>query len=514
MKTNNKIARFIATAAVMMLMLACGSSVPQGYAAKQDSVLVQRADGTAVRKDVPISQTPGAPNQATSTGSASQSGATTAPVKFDGYALYKATFEALRDNHIVLTDPAVRAKWVAEWENKHAKDGKLDTEDGADAACLEMMRSLNQRYDYYFLPAKTKAEESSEKPTFAGTGLVVTTLGEKTISKEHPFFIAMVIEGSPAARENLRKKDRITAIDGKSVDGKTLEEAVALLHGDNGVPVVLSIERGSEKFNVTIVRHDYIIPVVHFKDMGDSVSYVKLDNFMSEYSVKEMFNALRKAAKGKALILDLRGNHGGSLQYVEMMAQFFLEDGTVVEQHERDGDNLSTLRLVVQPNFALRTQTSSTEPDSTGMKPEERMVNLLPKDMPVVVLVDDDSYSASEILAGALQANHRAVVIGIPTGGKGVGQVVRKLPFGRSMHVTSFEFLPGGQAMDWVGVIPNIEVKQPANFDADDASTDAQLKAALTQVKSMLEAQTKLQKQRDELRKKNEDDFQKSRQGN
>ncbi|CAN5297942.1 hypothetical protein BH10CYA1_BH10CYA1_29020 [soil metagenome] len=493
MNTSKKISRFIATAAVMMLMLVSGST-PQRLAATLDSVVVQKADSTTnttVPQPMPAADS----------------------TKFDGYALYKATFESLRDKHIMLTDTAARTKWVAEWENKHAKDGKLDTEKGADEACMEMMRSLNQRYDYYFQPVKTQEEESSQKPSYAGTGLVVTTLGAKAISKEHPFFIAMVIEGSPASRSgNLRKKDRIVSIDGKSVDGKSLEEAVAMLHGDNGVPVVISVERGAtEKFNVTIIRGDYVRTVVHFKDLGDGVSYIKLDNFMSQFSVKEMFEALNKAAKGKALILDLRGNHGGSLEYVEEMAEFFLEDGTILEQHERQDNDLVTIRLAVQPHFAIRTETSSATPDNTGIKPEDRMRNLLPKDMPVVVLVDDDSYSASEILAGALQATHRAIVVGLPTGGKGVGQVVRKLPFGRSMHVTSFEFLPGGEAMDWVGVIPNIEVKQPANFDEDDATTDAQLKAALTQVKSMLDAQTQLQLKRDGLRKKNEDDFKKSR---
>lgn len=490
MKTSNRITRFIALAAVMMLTLVGGPSTPQ-HAVTQDSVVAQKADSsnTTVPQQMPAAT----------------------PAKFDGYALYKATFEALRDKHIMLTDAGARAKWVAEWENKHAKDGKLDTEKGADEACLEMVRSLNQRYDYYFLPATTKEEEHSQAPTYSGTGLGLTTLGADTISKEHPFYIGMVIPGSPASRENLRRKDRIVAVDGKPVDGKTLAEAVAMIQGDNGVPVVLSIERGAEKFNVTIIRADYVRTVVHFKDLGDGVSYVKLDNFMSQYAVKEMFNALTKAAKGKALVLDLRGNHGGSLQMVEAMAEFFIEHGTILEQHERQDDDLVTLRLAVQPNFAIRTATSSAKPDSTDIKPEDRMKNLLPKDMPVVVLVDDDSYSASEILAGALQATHRAIVVGLPTGGKGVGQVVRKLPFGRSMHVTSFEFLPGGEAMDWVGVIPNIEVKQNANFDEYDATTDAQLKAALTQVKSMLDAQTQLQLKRDGLRKKNEDDFKKER---
>ncbi len=512
------ISRFILSIALTALTLVCGAATPQSAPNQNCPALVQ-ATQTAVNQDsialvqLPTSQT--APAQPPTTAPAPEIAPApkAVPAKFDGHALYKATFEALRDMHITLADAKVRAKWAAEWENKHAKDGKLDSEKGADEACLEMIRSLKQPYDYYFLPAKTAAEASSEEPSYAGTGLVVTTRGAKTISKEHPLVIAEVIEGSPAAKQNLRKKDRITAIDGKPVEGKTLKEAAAMLHGDNDVPVVISVERGTdaklEKLNITVVRADYVRPVVHFKDLGDGVSYIKLDDFMSKFSVKEMFEALKKAAKGKALILDLRGNLGGRLDYVEEIAQFFLEEGTILEQHQRDGDDMLTLRLAVQPNFALRTSTSSAKPDSTQMKPEDRNVNVLPKDMPVIVLVDGDSYSASEILAGALQQNHRATVIGVTTGGKGVGQAVRKLPFGRSMHVTCFEFLPGGAAMNWIGVIPNIEVKQPANFDEDDASTDAQLKAAQAQAKSMLDAQVQMEKKRNELRKKNEEAFQK-----
>jgi C-terminal peptidase prc len=502
MKATTKITRNIVMAALTVLLFGTATMQSQTIASQHSSALVQATKDT----------TPASTD--------------TTATKFDGHALYKATFEALRDMHITLVDAKVRATWVAEWEHKHDKDGKLDTEKGADEACLEMVQSLKQRFDYYFVPEVTAEEEHSEAPSYAGTGVAVTIGGVKAgtakdslprISKEHPFTILTVIDGSPASKQDVRKKDRITAIDGKPVEGKTLDEAVAILRGENGVPVVISIERGAtatpEKLNVTIVRADYVRPVVHFKDLGDGVSYIKLDNFMSQFSVKEMFDALNKAAQGKALILDLRGNHGGRLDYVDAMAEFFLEDGTILEQHERQDDDLVTLRLAVQPHFAIRTSTSSANPDSTDIKPEDRMRDLLPKDMPVVVLVDDDSYSAAEILSGALQQTHRATVVGVPTGGKGVGQAVRKLPFGRSMHVTSFEFLPGGAAMDWVGVIPDIEVKQAANFDEDDASTDAQLKAALSQAKSMLNANAQLEKKRAELRKKNEDAFLKEREG-
>ena len=496
MKITRKVSPIIVTSALAMLLLTTGSMPMQGTSRNTHdaTAYVQATHDTTV---------------------AAPTKTDTNAVKFDGYALYKAAFEALRDKHIQLLDTQVRAKWVAEWQNKHAKDGKLDTEKGADEAVLEMMRSLNQRFDYYFLPEVTAQEAHEQAPSYSGTGLVLTALGAKTVSAEHPLFIGFVIDGSPASKQDLRKKDRIVAVDGKPVEGKTLEEAVNVIRGTNGVPVVLSIERGDkskpEKLNVTLVRADYVRKDVHTKDLGNGIAYLKLDDFMSQFAVKEMFVALSDAAKGRAVILDLRGNHGGRLDYVEAMAQFFLDDGTILEQHERDGDNLDILRLAVQPGFAMNTAATSNEPDSTKMKVGERMPNLLPIDMPVVVLVDGDSYSAAEILSGALQANHRVVVIGNPSGGKGVGQEVVELPFGRSMHVTSFEFLPGGKAMDWIGVIPNIEVKQPANFDEDDTSTDAQLKAAVTQVKAMLDAQAQLEQKRIELRKKNEADFLKER---
>lgn len=497
MKTTKKFSRYIASAAIMLLMLTLGSQPPRINAqhASNNIELAQKSE--------PKTQSSPQPDSAAST-------------KFDGHALYKAAFEALRDKHILLRDTAARAKWVTEWENKHARDGKLDSEKTADEAVLEMMRSLNQRFDYYFLPAVTAEEEHSQAPSYSGTGLALTTFGNKTITREHPLTIALVIDGSPASRQDLKRKDRVVAVDGKPVDGMTAEDAVSLIRGDKlGVPVVLSIERGDsskpQKFNVTIVRTDYVRKDVHTRDLGDGIAYIKLDDFMSQFAVKELFAALQDAAKGKGVVLDLRGNHGGRLDYVEAMAQFFLDAGVILEQHERDSDDMLVERLSVQPELALHTAVSSSKPDSIQIKPGERMPNLLPKGMPVVVLIDGDSYSAAEILSGALQANHRATVIGEPSGGKGVGQAVVKLPFGRSMHVTCFEFLPGGEAMDWVGVIPNVEVKQPANFDEDDSSTDAQLKSAVTQIKTLLDAQSQLEQKRNELRKKNEADFQKSR---
>lgn len=109
---------------------------------------------------------------------------------------------------------------------------------------------------------------------------------------------------------------------------------------------------------------------------------------------------------------------------------------------------------------------------------------LLPSNMPFVVLVDEYSASASELLSGMLQANHRAVIIGKSTIGKGVGQVLISLPYGRSLHVTDFEFFPGGMKSDWIGVIVDQDVDARSSDDED--KKDAQREAAVVEIKAQI----------------------------
>jgi len=531
MKTRNVLAHvfgFVAAAFMLAAPLttsAAANTVSTGVASSHSQIYSVAQQAAPAATTQPAAQAP-------------------AVQKFDGPALYKAVFEGLRDYHFKLTDPAVRAKWVAEWQNKHANDHALDTEEGTDKAVFEMIGSLGQRFDYYMQPENHQAENAEEDATLVGIG---STLGEhgfakavkqliadaktagtkpdeakyhelQKLSDDRPIIIYEPIPGGPADKAGLKKGDYIIAVDGKSVNGETLEDAIKTIKGKEGTTVNLTISRDNGKGGRTtsvlsIVRAKVVSPDVKFQDLGNGISYIKLNNFMSQFGEQEMKDALTKAAKGKAIILDLRGNPGGRLDAVETMAQYFLDHGPMITLEERQGDATITVRSILEPDFGLTEVKSSAKPDDIQLKNEEREDVIVPADMPIVVLVDEGSASAAEILSGLLQFNHRAIVVGKPTVGKGVGQTVIQLPFDRSIHVTNFEFLPAGVRTDWIGIIPDITVDQPDLADPEqlilDPSNDAQLNAAVKAVQDLVTKADSAAKTREDLNQKNHADFQK-----
>ncbi|MBS1992222.1 MAG: PDZ domain-containing protein [Cyanobacteria bacterium SZAS LIN-3] len=432
--------------------------------------------------------------------------ATTAPVAvpFDGKAVYKTAFEYLRDNHYTLVTPAARAAFTAKWEHKHDNDTALTTEKGTDIAVYEMMWSLGQRFDYYFPPAQTKAERQEVDATMGGIGLslkeeglakAIKALGPKPtneqvepllkMSDERPLVAAETPDGdTPAGKANIVKGDRIIAVDGVSVNGKTTDEVVSKIRGTAGSKVTLTIAHTGADGKVTtrpvVLTRAVITLHVVKTDYQGRIAHIRLSNFMSQFGLREMGMALQTAAQKNAsgIVLDLRGNPGGDLGQVLQMASMFIDTGVILQQVERDGDHMVTITFsVTHDKFVVSQQSDDGSPAVT--KEYDRIPVLIPATTPVIVLIDEGSASASEILSGTLQANHRAVVMGQPSHGKGVGQVVKQLPAERSMHITTFEFLPGGVKMDWVGVVPDIEVTMPADADPmDDPTTDAQLNAA------------------------------------
>ncbi len=482
-------------------------------------------------QNVPAATTPAITN---TTGN----GTTAAPAaKFDGVAIYNTAFEVLRDLHKDLQNPADRAKFVKEWQNRHATDGALDTEAGTDKAVFEMMWSLGQRYDYYNLPEANQAEQARSDASMAGIGATlyqrgltsaIRALGKEPkkedvmplfkLSDERPMIVAEDPDSdTPSGKAGLKKGDRIVAVDGVNVNGKTLDEVVKTIRGTPGTTVKLSIVRKSDvadqKIELPIVRAKFVVHVVKSEDLGNGVTYIKLTHFESQYGVEEMYNALTAAAKGKAIILDLRGNPGGELSQPINMAGMLLEKGIVVQLIQRDDDDKVTITHSFSPTAYNGHIVTSTGQDitKTGKRPDL----IVPKDMPVIVLVDGGSASASEILSGALQANKRALIIGQPTVGKGVGQRVVGLPGDRNMHVTSFEFRPAAMVMDWVGIVPDIEVVMPEDANTqEDPSSDAQLNrakveaiAAIAGKASPARAAAEITARKAELKKKNEENF-------
>lgn len=462
-----------------------------------------------------------------------------APVaaKFDGVAIYNAAFEALRDYHKDLQDPAARAKFIKEWQNRHATDGVLNTEAGTDKAVFEMVWSLGQRYDYYNLPEANQAEKARSDASLAGIGATlyqkglssaIRALGKEPkkedvmplfkLSDERPIIVAEDPDSdTPSGKAGLKKGDRIVAVDGVSVNGKTLDEVVKTIRGTPGTTVTVSIMRKSDgvdqKIDLPIVRAKFIVHVVKSEDLGDGITHIKLTHFESQYGTQEMYEALTKAAKGKAIILDLRGNPGGELSQPINMAAMFLEKGIVVQLIQRSDDDKVTLTHSFTPTAYNGRIVTSTGQDIT--KTGNRPPLVVPKNMPVIVLVDGGSASASEILSGALQYNHRALVIGQPTVGKGVGQHVINIPGDRNVHVTSFEFRPAAQVSDWIGIVPDIEVVIPEDANLqEDPSSDAQLNrakaeaiAAIAGKPSPARPAAEITARKAELKKKNEENF-------
>jgi carboxyl-terminal processing protease len=451
------------------------------------------------------------------------------PSKFDGKTVYEEAVEAVASRHKDLADPAAQKKFRQDWDASRFTNGELNSEDGTDKAIREMLQSLGQRYDYAFDKEATKAEKEQVDSTLVGIGMTVKLKDQESllkplaknatraeaekamkIGKGHELTVENAVEGAPAEKF-LKKGDEVIKVDGKDLDGMILKEAVSLVRGKEGTVVEITVRRtaadgSTSELTYKITRALVEIKVVHTKDLGDGITYVKLDHFMSKNGLKEFRDALTIAAKGKGLVLDLRGNPGGELNQVLTMGAYMLQEGTLLETHQREGDRIDTHIVAVRKEFIMRMDPSKSDPSQVEVSLSKRPQLIIPEDMPIVVLVDEHSASASEILSGLLQKAKRAIIVGKTTVGKGVGQHVIDLSFDRRLHVTSFEFLPGGKAMDWVGIVPDVQVEQLK----DKGKTDKQLESATAQVKQGITDATARNTNATELEKKNKEEFKKA----
>jgi carboxyl-terminal processing protease len=511
---------FLSTIALLSLVLASSFGFAQTTAP-------QAPAGPVINQPAHPDHAPASPAPSQTTPSAAKPQTAPAAEQFDGAKVYHAAFEQIRDLHIKIDSPDKVEQFTKDWEHKFDNSAELKTEKGTDKAILQMMQSLGQRFDYYFNREQTQAEHDEIESTLTGIGatLRLNKLAEiaKTlpkdakvedvkkaiaISQDNNLQIDEPMEGSPSEKAGLKPGDIIRKVDGKDINGMQMDEAVKLIKGQAGTAVKLTIERSNdgktETLDVSITRARVTVPDVKVRDLGDGVTYVKLRDFMSKNAVQEMYAALKKAANGKALILDLRGNPGGSLPAVLTMAGMLLEDGPVLVTRSRTGERIVESEITLNKNFVIRTEPSDDDPDKTEVGVSPRTKLLIPNDMPIIVLVDEGSASASEILSGVLQHNRRALIVGMPTVGKGVGQTVVQLPFGRSMHVTSFEFIPGRTPNDWIGVIPNVKVER-----GDDPKVDKQLDKAKELILPMIKSVEENRATRDEQLKKHHDEFDK-----
>jgi len=318
--------------------------------------------------------------------------------------------------------------WQAVREQLLSRD--YSSPESAYTALRQALSQLNDPYTRFLDPAQFAALTEQTTGELSGIGL--------RLQRNESLSILSVIEplpNSPALRAGLRANDHILEIDGQSTRQMSVEAAANLIRGEVGSPVTLKIRRGAEStFEVTLLREAIELPAVErsVKVEGDSlIGYIRLKEF-SSHAHEQMYRAIQdlKDQNVDAFVLDLRGNPGGLLDVSVQIARMWLDDGMIVQTVDRQGH----VEKIEATNTAIT-------------------------DRPLAVLVDGNSASASEILAGALRDNRRATLVGSQTFGKALVQSVNSLSDGSGLAVTvAHYYTPNGTDISHRGIAPDIRI--------------------------------------------------------
>ncbi|HLX33796.1 MAG TPA: S41 family peptidase [Candidatus Limnocylindrales bacterium] len=328
--------------------------------------------------------------------------------------------------------------------------GPVDTETLVEGAIKGMVASINDPYSTYLSPADYQASLQDIQGQFTGIGVEVGTVDSKgntvdcsTFGPDCRFEVTKPLDGSPALAAGIQAGDIITAVDGKSLDGQTPDDARTEIRGDAGTTVTLTIQRGTQApFDVKITRAQITEQQVVAKDLANgTVGYVQLTGFSD--SGADAFIAAVKAdvAKGeKKLVIDLRGNPGGFITDAQRVASAFIASGPIFYEQFADGHQQEWDAL--GGSYAVATDPS----------------------IKVVVLVDGGTASAAEIVTGALHDTNRATIIGQKTFGKGTVQEWITLDNQGAVKLTIAKWLtPDKTWIHHIGITPDVTVTVPAN---------------------------------------------------
>lgn len=325
-----------------------------------------------------------------------------------------------------------------------------------EAGLLEgYVSGLDDPYSVYYDEEETKALMESVQGEYSGIGAVLSQDLETGV-----ITMIRIYENSPAMKAGLKDGDILYKVDDIEVTGEDLSEMVTHIKGEKGTEVELTVYRDgvTDPITVTAVRDEIEIETVAYEMFPDKVGYIAISEFEEKTcgQYEEAITELNKQGM-KGLIVDLRNNPGGSLQSVCKMADMMLPEGLVVYTEDKNGEK--------------------REYKSTAEEVFEK---------PLVVLVNENSASASEIYAGAIQDHGIGTIVGTQTYGKGVVQSVFDLKDGTCLKLTVSEyFTPNGRSIHGEGVKPDVNIKYVA--DKENPEKDNQLDKAIEVIKAQMQ---------------------------
>lgn len=313
-----------------------------------------------------------------------------------------------------------------------------------------LVAGVGDPYTYY-LSADSLAEQVEKNSGhFVGIGVEIYAGDDGYI------VVSSVTPGGPAEAAGILAEDKITEVDGESITGKTAADVSALVKGEEGTDVTLTIFREStgEVLEKTVTRQDIQVQTVSWRMMDDNIGYISITNFRenTHNQFKEALDALEAEGMEK-LVLDLRNNTGGLVKSAHEIGEELLPEGIMVYTMDKEGNR------------------------------EDTLCDDVYNDVPMVVLVNGNSASAAEILAGAIQDTGRGELIGTTTFGKGLVQRLFTLPDGSGLNVTIQKYYtPNGTSIHGVGITPDYEVELPEEYAQQTnipAEADTQLQKAM-----------------------------------
>ncbi len=330
-------------------------------------------------------------------------------------------------------------------------DGPIDDNKLLEGAIKGMVSGLDDPYSQFYDSKEYAALNEQSTGKFIGVGIQVGT-------KDGSIIVIAPIDGGPAKEAGIQSGDIIYKVDDKIYTANDMDAAISHMRGHEGLPVTITVKRGTEELSFTVVRREITMAPVKTEMLSGNIGLITLSQFTKDSD--KLFKAgmdKLKSEGAKGYILDLRGNPGGYLNESINIASNFIEKGKVV--------------------------VSTIDKNKRKIEDKSRGGNYI--GVPLVVLIDEGSASASEVVSGALRDHNAAELVGIKSFGKGIVQQIMDLPNGEGLKLTiAAYYSPNGTNIHKIGIVPDVVVELPKDLTSSNYTKekDTQLQKAIEEV--------------------------------